>query len=163
MNTTMNIFTSTLVLGLTTSSGMAGVNQTMNQALDRGQDSPIAYLYQTSTAEEEGTGLSNETEKTSLVLHSVTPRYPAKAQRESIEGWVELVILVDEQGLVADVDVVKANPPRIFEKAAIESVNQWRFQPKMVAGQAVPYEYRQTIDFELINYMLVDGEIVAEQ
>ena len=163
MNRTMNIFTSTLALGLTTTSGMAGVNQTMNQALDRGQDSPIAYIYQTSTAEEEGTGLATDAETSSLVLHAVTPRYPEKALRESIEGWVELLIKVDEQGLVADIDVVKANPPRIFEKAAVESVNQWRFQPKMVAGQAVPYEYRQTIDFELINYILVDGEIVAEQ
>jgi hypothetical protein len=44
-----------------------------------------------------------------------------------------------------------------------EGVTQWRFQPKVVAGTAVHFKYRQIIDFELINYLNVDGKIVAEE
>ena len=164
MNTKLNIFNRTLALSLITSSALAGVGQPMNQALDRGQDSPIAYLYERSSdAEQEGTGLGTHEPSHSRVLQTTKICYPAKAQRESIEGWVELLIKVDERGLVADVDVVQAKPARIFDKAAIEGVSQWRFKPKTVAGQTVPYEYRQTIDFELVNYINVNGQFVAEE
>ncbi|MCX7552297.1 energy transducer TonB [Marinicella sp. S1101] len=97
------------------------------------------------------------------VLSAVKPHYPKKAQRESIEGWVKLVVDVNTAGELAEVTVVSAYPKRIFEKAAEQSLHEWQFKQKMVNGQAVPYQLTQTIDFKLINYTMKDGQIVIDE
>jgi TonB family protein len=102
-------------------------------------------------------------EDPAVLIYQVKPHYPAKAQLAGTEGWVELVLSVNELGQVADVDVVQSKPARVFDQAAVNSVYQWKFKPKTVAGKQVAFEYRQTIKFELINYINVDGKYVAEQ
>lgn len=99
-----------------------------------------------------------ESAEVDRVIKSVKPRYPLKAVRESIEGWVKLSVDVNEQGAVTKVKVVDAHPPRIFEKEAIESMEQWQFQSKTLNGKAVPYQVSQTIEFELKNFDMASNQ-----
>jgi hypothetical protein len=57
-----------------------------------------------------------------MVVKSVTPEYPSKAQRRQIEGYVDLHFTTNEAGEVVDVSVAKAEPPDMFEEAAIRAL-----------------------------------------
>ncbi len=95
---------------------------------------------------------------TDSVIKSVNPRYPKKAVRESIEGWVKLAVDVNKQGNVSKVKVVDAQPRRIFEDEAVKSMKQWQFKPKNIDGKLVPYQVSQTIKFELKNFNMDTGQ-----
>ncbi|HEY2683989.1 MAG TPA: energy transducer TonB [Steroidobacteraceae bacterium] len=75
---------------------------------------------------------------------SVAPAYPAKASAARIEGWVELDYTVTAEGSVADIAVHGADPPQVFEDAAIKAVAQWRYAPP-----AQPARTRVRIRFTL--------------
>lgn len=61
--------------------------------------------------------------------------YPIPALMKSIEGFVELRFTVTETGSVADPEVLRADPPGVFEKAAIRAVLKWKYQPQLVDGK----------------------------
>jgi TonB family protein len=71
-----------------------------------------------------------------MVVKSVTPEYPAKAQRRRVEGYVDLHFTTNEAGEVVDVAVAKAEPVDIFEDAAIRALKKWKFKPLMIDGEA---------------------------
>jgi TonB family protein len=67
------------------------------------------------------------------------PRFPARARRRGVRsGNVSIAFSVDRAGNVRNPVVVQSNPPGIFDEAALEVVNQWRYQPRLEAG--VPVE-----------------------
>jgi TonB family protein len=53
--------------------------------------------------------------------------YPLEALKKNIEGKVVLSIVVDASGRVSDAKPL-SGPPELFQ-AAIDSVNQWEFEP----------------------------------
>jgi TonB family protein len=55
------------------------------------------------------------------------PRYPRDAVSKSLKGFVRLKVTISPQGEVTDVQVVKAEPPGVFEQAALEAVKTWKF------------------------------------
>ncbi|MGE6109299.1 energy transducer TonB [Aeromonas sobria] len=63
-------------------------------------------------------------------LQRIEPSYPYRAQQAGIEGFVTLSFSVDAEGRVQDVTVVDAKPRRQFERAAIQAVSKWRYQPR---------------------------------
>ncbi|WP_064608992.1 energy transducer TonB [Photobacterium sp. J15] len=72
-----------------------------------------------------------------MPLYRVEPRYPSKAQRQGLEGYVSLTFTIDPQGRPADIQVVDAKPRRVFEREAIRALRKWKYQPKVVDGKAV--------------------------
>ncbi len=72
-----------------------------------------------------------------MVVKSVTPEYPDKAQRRQIEGFVDLHFTANEAGEVVDISVVKAEPADMFDDAAIRALKRWKFKPLMIDGEAV--------------------------
>lgn len=70
----------------------------------------------------------------------VAPRYPERAAMRGIEGRVLIEFTVDRVGSVKSAAVVAAEPPNIFDKAALEAVRQWRYTPRIVNGVAVERE-----------------------
>lgn len=65
-----------------------------------------------------------------LVLErQVTPRYPNRARRQRIEGWVEVRFMVEADGSVADPKVVDAEPRGVFDREAVEAVRRWKYAP----------------------------------
>jgi TonB family protein len=55
--------------------------------------------------------------------------YPPLARQHGIEGTVELSALVDENGRVAEVSIVRARPRNVgFESAAVAAVRSRRYR-----------------------------------
>ena len=65
-----------------------------------------------------------------MPLQRIEPVYPYRAQQSGIEGFVTFRFSVNAEGGVQDVEVVEARPKRQFERAAIQAINKWRYQPR---------------------------------
>ena len=70
------------------------------------------------------------------------PDYPREAQRRRRAGSVEVEFTVDVDGSVSNARVVNADPPRVFDREALQAVNRWRFQPV-----SSPITTRRTFQF----------------
>ncbi len=59
------------------------------------------------------------------------PTYPSRAQRRGIEGYVVVQFIIRRDGSVdpGSIEVLEANPPRVFDRAARQSITDWQFQP----------------------------------
>jgi len=73
--------------------------------------------------------------------------YPVEAMAADIDGVVTAEITVNEQGIVADARVLKSNP--VLDEAALKAVREWRYDPTMVDGRAVPVKMTVTVNFSL--------------
>ncbi len=62
------------------------------------------------------------------LVKMVPPEYPRAAERRNIEGKVTVQFNILADGLVAEVSVVQADKPGIFDKAAMEAVKKWKFE-----------------------------------
>jgi len=67
----------------------------------------------------------------------VPPQYPERALQRGIEGRVLIEFTITKSGAVKDAKVIAAEPSKIFNKAAIKAVLQWKYNPKIVNGKAV--------------------------
>ncbi|KDN27123.1 energy transducer TonB [Vibrio fortis] len=72
-----------------------------------------------------------------MPLYRVEPRYPAKALKRGAEGFVSLSFTIDETGRPTNIQVIGAEPRRMFERAAMRALKKWKYQPKIVNGKAV--------------------------
>lgn len=84
-----------------------------------------------------------------VILSRSEPVYPPTAARRGVEGWVRLQFTVNAEGRVQDAAVVAAQPPNLFDRAALQAVQQWRFKPRRVNGQTVATPVVQTLSFRL--------------
>jgi TonB family protein len=76
------------------------------------------------------------------------PFYPTEAARNGVEGWVDLELLVDSSGAVLDVAVLASDPVGVFDEAAVDAAEQWRFAGRSQAGD---YSLAPRVVFDLIN------------
>ena len=85
-------------------------------------------------------------------MKRVQPRYPERARRLSIEGYVVLRFIIDAKGFVTAPTIHQSIPAGVFDNAAIRAVRQWRFEPgKGDDGKPVPSQLQLRIDFKLEN------------
>jgi TonB family protein len=82
-----------------------------------------------------------------ILVKSVQPQYPSKAEKTGIEGWVDLDFTVTDTGTVQDVVVEAAKKPGVFEAAATAALLQWRYQPLVRDAKAVATRARIRIRF----------------
>lgn len=67
----------------------------------------------------------------------VPPQYPERALQRGIEGRVLVEFTISKSGSVKDAKVIAYEPSTIFNKAAIQAVMQWKYNPKIENGKAV--------------------------
>jgi protein TonB len=84
-----------------------------------------------------------------IALVKIAPQYPREAAIKGLEGWVKVEFTVTELGTVTDVDVIEADPRRVFDRAAKRAILKWKFKPKIVDGKAVPRRAQQVLEFVL--------------
>jgi TonB family protein len=77
-----------------------------------------------------------------LVLRTA-PVYPPDALQRKLDGVVVLRFTIDEHGIVKDPEVVQSSDS-IFEAAAIASLSQWKYLPRVSAGKRVAVVGTQT-------------------
>jgi TonB family protein len=78
-----------------------------------------------------------------------TPRVPPQrspeAEAAGATGVVILELRVDETGAVADAKILRSVP--MLDEAALAAVRQWRYEPTIVEGRAVPVRMTVTVNF----------------
>lgn len=63
------------------------------------------------------------------VLKKVAPEYPNEAVKKNINnGSVRAKMTIAGDGKVSNVEVVEAEPKRIFDRAAVDALSQWKFE-----------------------------------
>lgn len=63
------------------------------------------------------------------VLKKVAPEYPGEAIKKNIaSGSVRAKMSIAGDGKVANVEVVEAEPKRVFDRAAVDALSQWKFE-----------------------------------
>jgi protein TonB len=63
----------------------------------------------------------------------VRPVFPRQAIRDGIQGGnVVAHLVIRPDGTVSEVRIIRARPPRVFDKEVIRALSQWRFAPEPV-------------------------------
>jgi periplasmic protein TonB len=81
------------------------------------------------------------------LIKLVKPEYPREAIHARVEGVVVLEATINEKGNVIDVKVL-SGPPELIP-AAIKAVQEWKYEPTFINGQAVPVILTANVKFSL--------------
>jgi protein TonB len=85
--------------------------------------------------------------KPPALVHRVQPAYPDFAVQAHIEGTVILEAIVDEEGKVDSVRVLRS--VGVLDRAAIAAVEQWRYSPLTLNGRRERFVLTVTLSFNL--------------
>jgi len=100
-----------------------------------------AVSYASTSAAQDGLyveGKAPSGELVKVVIKSRPPfKYPRRAQRLGVEGFVVLAFDVNEQGDLVDLRVTDSKPRLVFDKAATQYIKKFKFQPASLGGSAV--------------------------
>ncbi len=67
-----------------------------------------------------------------VAIERVSPEYPVRARIAGQEGYVELEFGLRADGRVRDVEVSDSWPRRVFDRAAVRAMREWRFDPASI-------------------------------
>lgn len=84
------------------------------------------------------------------VISRINPEYPELARRARLEGPVILQAIIDRQGMVKEVEVLRGLGLGLDE-AAVAAVEQWQYTPTFYNGRPVEVILTVTVIFELIQ------------
>ena len=76
-------------------------------------------------------------------------QYPPRARAQGMQGYVVFSLLIGITGEIEQMQIVESYPEGVFDEAATQGINQWRFEPAMYQGQAVRAWAKQRIRFDL--------------
>ena len=76
------------------------------------------------------------------------PQYTEIARKARIQGVVIVQAIIDKQGNVTNVKVLKGLPMGL-EEAAVDAIKQWKFRPATLNGKPVTVYYNLTVNFKL--------------
>lgn len=81
-------------------------------------------------------------------LFAPNPQYTEIARKARIQGVVIIEAIIDKQGIVSNVKILKGLPMGL-DKAAADAVAKWRFEPATLNGKPVAVIYNLTVNFRL--------------
>ena len=83
-----------------------------------------------------------------MPIFTIPPKYPRRAERSGISGYVIVQFTVTKNGSVRDPAVLESRPTKIFDTAAIKAVLKYKFKPRVIEGEAFEVKgVTQTIRF----------------
>lgn len=80
------------------------------------------------------------------LIDRVMPTYPIPAQRAGIQGDVKLHALISRDGSIQSLSLISGPP--LLVQAAVAAVQQWKYRPYILNGQAVEVETLITVSFK---------------
>jgi protein TonB len=81
------------------------------------------------------------------LIREVKPIYPVLAKDARISGRVAIDCVIDEHGDVTQMQVVSGEP--LLVTAALNAVEQWKYQPTLLNGKPIPVDMIVTVTFTL--------------
>lgn len=93
---------------------------------------------------------AGEVDEQAQVLKEVQPKFPERAKRLGISGYVKVLLVIDVYGDVAQTQVLTFDPPGYgFETEALNAVRQWKFSPAQLGGY--PVAQKATKEFRFVK------------
>lgn len=83
---------------------------------------------------------------TPVKTFDVAPILPVQAQQAGVSGVVLLELHIAADGTVSDAKVLRSVP--LLDRAALAAARQWRYQPTVVNGAAVPVVVTASVTFK---------------
>jgi protein TonB len=80
------------------------------------------------------------------LVNRVEPVYPQIAKISGIQGQVKLHAIIGRDGRIQSLSAVSGHP--LLLRAAMEAVEQWRYRPYVLNGEAVEVETFITVNFK---------------
>lgn len=90
-----------------------------------------------------------EVDQLPLAIFKLKPPYPFRARRLNISGSVRVRFLVDNEGRVSNITILKSNPRGMFDRSVLKTLPSWKFTPGAVKGNKVATWVVTTIEFNL--------------
>ena len=81
------------------------------------------------------------------LLSSVPPVYPQLARSQRVSGDVTIDALIDANGHVSATKVISG--PALLHRSAMDAVQQWKYHPATLNGQATAMHLTVTVQFRL--------------
>ncbi len=81
-------------------------------------------------------------------LHAPPPRYTEVARRTRTEGVVSVEAIIDREGDVTNVRVIKGLPMGLTDEA-VKAIKRWKFKPATLNGKPVAVYYNLSVNFRL--------------
>jgi TonB family protein len=83
-------------------------------------------------------------------LRRIAPKYPDEAIAQRLQGGVLLRCVVEADGAVSGVEVVRSiDPSGALDREAIAALQQWQFEPARLNGQPVAVSLNVPFNFTL--------------
>lgn len=93
---------------------------------------------------------AGEVDEQAQVLREIQPKFPERAKRLGISGYVKVLLVIDVYGDVAQTQVLTLDPPGYgFETEALNAVRQWKFSPAQLGGY--PVAQKATKEFRFVK------------
>jgi TonB family protein len=90
----------------------------------------------------------SEVDERAIPLNQVDFQYPEQAFAARVSGSVVLELKIDSRGALRSVDVIRSDPPGIFEDAALHAVRALSFKPALLRGTPVGSIKRIEVPFD---------------
>ncbi|PIE61125.1 MAG: biopolymer transporter ExbB [Desulfobacterales bacterium] len=96
-------------------------------------------------------GIMDETDVDTIPIPKIkrSPRYPYRAKRMGIEGVVKVRFLVSKEGDISQIEILSANPPKIFNESVLKAVSSWKYAPGELMGRKVATRVTTSVIFKL--------------
>ncbi len=82
-------------------------------------------------------------------VKTASPRYPRRAMERGVSGWVDIYFTVTASGETTEITVDQSEPKSVFDRAAIEAVEKWAFQPVEFRGRVINQRAAARLVFRL--------------
>ncbi len=93
-----------------------------------------------------------QTEGLLLPKYRPQPKYPRRALKRGLEGWVDIIMDIDKSGLTYNVRVSDSSIENIFDSSAIRSVQGYIFDPVIKNGEPTEVkDYLMRVLFRLAS------------
>lgn len=84
-----------------------------------------------------------------LYIYNPSPSYPRTARLRGWQGVVQLEVLVDRDGNVKALEVLKSSGYSLLDKSALKTVKNWRFEPGKKGEKTIEMSVIVPIRFRL--------------
>jgi TonB family protein len=89
-----------------------------------------------------------------MLIHQVTPVYPAAAKEQHIEGTLLLHAIIGKDGTLQNLTYVSGPP--ILMSSAMDAVQQWQYRPTLLNGEPVEVDTTISVVYTLGGKTLKD-------